>query len=185
FTATVLEDIGDGKGFVVPVSNQAVTVTLTNTNGAVASPAGPFTGTTNSSGQFQVTFTSATAGQVIGNTTTTFTVRVVTLTRATGDSQSGDSGPATKTFIDARISLTPSSTNQVGQPHTFTLTVLQDDGLPICAPNEDPSTDICAPSLHDALPILTNTNGAVASPAGPFTGTTNSSGQFQVTFTSN
>src|SRR5262249_36866041 len=78
-------------------------VTLTNTNGAVAIPATPLSGTTNSSGQFQVTFTSDSAGQVIGNASTTFTLNGVTLTRATGDGKGevgfGDSGPATKSFF--------------------------------------------------------------------------------------
>src|SRR5439155_818881 len=99
FTATVLEDLGDGKGYVVPVANQAVTITLTNTNGAAANPAGPFTGNTNGSGQFAVTFTSATAGQVLGNASSSFTLNGVSLSRATGDSHTGDSGPATKTFV--------------------------------------------------------------------------------------
>src|SRR5262249_48767275 len=64
-----------------------------------ALPPGPFTGTADGNGQFQVTFTSDSAGQVIGNATATLTVGGVALTRATGDSHTGDSGPATKTFV--------------------------------------------------------------------------------------
>jgi uncharacterized repeat protein (TIGR01451 family) len=103
FTATVLENLGDGNGFVVPVANQTVTVKLTNSNGAVAIPATPLSGMTNASGQFQVTFTSDSAGQVIGNASTSFTVNGATETRSTGDSQSGDGGPATKTFVAGKI----------------------------------------------------------------------------------
>jgi len=40
-----------------------------------------------------------------------------------------NSGDAVKTFVDAKISIAPNATNEVGQPHTFTVTVLQDDGL--------------------------------------------------------
>jgi uncharacterized repeat protein (TIGR01451 family) len=54
-----------------------------------------------------VTFTSDSAGQVIGNATTTFTLNGVTLTRSTGDGvgETGfvDGGPATKTFVAGKI----------------------------------------------------------------------------------
>src|SRR5262249_17776740 len=157
-----------------------VTVALTNSNGASFTQFGsvPLTlsGTTDSSGHFQVTFTSNTAGQVIGNATTTLTVSGVALSRATGDSHSGDSGPATKTFEDAKISIAANATNEVGQPHTFTVTVLQNlgDGNGFVAATNDPVTV-----------TLTDSNGAVDVPSTPLSGTTNASGQFQVTFTSN
>ena len=71
-----------------------VTVSLTNTNGAnftqFDSVPLVLSGTTNSSGQFQVSFTSLTAGQVIGNATANLTVDGVSLTRATGDGQAGE-----------------------------------------------------------------------------------------------
>ena len=38
------------------------------------------------------------------------------------------SGPATKTFVDAKISITPDATNEVGHPHTFTVTVQHNSG---------------------------------------------------------
>jgi hypothetical protein len=95
----------------------------------VANPAGPVSGTTDGGGHFFVSFTSATAGQVIGNASTTFSVGGVSLTRATGDSHTGDGGPATKTFVDANIQITPATaTNPVGSPHTFTVTVQQNAG---------------------------------------------------------
>ena len=81
----------------------AVTVTLTNQNGAAANPPGPFNGVTNANGQFDVTFTSATPGEVIGNATTTLVVGGVSLTRMTDGSAVGggqsNSDPATKTFL--------------------------------------------------------------------------------------
>jgi uncharacterized repeat protein (TIGR01451 family) len=180
FTATVLENLGDGNGFVVPVANQLVTVSLTSINGANAVPSTPLSGNTNASGQFQVTFTSATAGQVIGNATTSFTVNNVTETRSTGDSQSGDSGPANKTFVDERISIAPNATNAVGQPHTFTVTVLENLG--------DGNGFVVAVANQAVTVTLTNTNGASYTQFDSvplvLSGTTNSSGQFSVEFTS-
>jgi uncharacterized repeat protein (TIGR01451 family) len=175
FTVTVLDNAGDGNGYV-PAANEPVTVTLTSTNGANAVPSTPLSGTTNASGQFQVTFTSATAGQVIGNASTTFTLNGVTLTRATGDSRTGDSGPATKTFVDERISIAPNATNAVGQPHTFTVTVLENVG---------DNNGFVVPVSGQAVTVtLTSTNGANAVPSTPLSGNTSASGQFQVTFTS-
>ena len=49
----------------------------------------------------------------------------VSLTRAT-DSTHGSTGDATKRFVDATISIAPDAVNAVGQPHTFTVTVMQD-----------------------------------------------------------
>jgi hypothetical protein len=287
FTATLSKDTGTGT--FVPAAGETVTITLTNSNGAAASPAGPFTGTTDANGQFAVTFTSASTGTVTGHAsstlsvngstpfsvatdgtspnsgdaaktfvdaniqitpatatnavgtthvltlhvdvnpgtgfvnapagtsitasilsgpgsfvgsptcttvgttgsctvtitsavtgttvvrgTTTVSVGGLSLTRTTGDSHVGDSADANKTWANAAITITPSATNEVGQPHTFTVTVLNDTGsglLPVGAGEECNVT-------------LTNGNGAVANPAGPFNQTTNASGQCTVTFTS-
>jgi hypothetical protein len=174
FTVTVLQNAGTGGGFVA-AAGAPVTVTLTNHFGAVASPAGPFTGTTDANGHFFVTFTSATAGQVTGSASTMVSVGGISLSRATGDSHAGDSGPATKTFVDAKISITPSATNEVNHNHTFTVTVLQNNGTG--------SGFVAAPGATVTV-SLTNQNGAVASPAGPFTGSTDANGRFSVTFTS-
>src|SRR5262249_18361097 len=100
---TVLQNAGDGNGFVA-AANDPVTVTLIGQNGAVPIlESSSLSGNTNASGQFQVTFTSDSAGQILGNASTTFTLNGVTLTRATGDSHTGDSGPATKTFVAGKI----------------------------------------------------------------------------------
>ena len=50
------------------------------------------------------------------------------LTRATGDAHAGDSADAQKMWVNAAIVIAPNATNEVGQPHTFTVTVLQDTG---------------------------------------------------------
>src|SRR5262249_61943688 len=62
FTVTVLQNAGTGGGFVA-AAGATVTVTLTNHFGAVASPAGPFSGTPGANGQLFVRFTSAPAGE--------------------------------------------------------------------------------------------------------------------------
>jgi uncharacterized repeat protein (TIGR01451 family) len=172
FTVTV-NQIVDGVSSAAAGAN--VTATLTSINGANAVPSTLLSGTTNSSGQFQVTFTSLTAGQVIGNATATLSVLGVSLTRATGDSNAGDSGPATKTFEDATISIAPNATNGITEPHTFTVTVLDNagDGKGFVAAANAPVTV-----------TLTGQNGAVPIAETPLSGTTNASGQFQVTFTS-
>src|SRR5262249_30179743 len=132
YTATVLINRGDGNGFVVDVG-APVTITLANQNGAVANPAGPFSGVTDGSGHFTATFTSATAGKVVGIATTSLTLNGNTITRMTGDGYStvggSDSNNATKTFEDIVISITPASaTNPVNAPHTFTATVFLNNG---------------------------------------------------------
>src|SRR5439155_760525 len=152
FTVTVMQNAGNGY---VAAANEPVTVTLTNQSGAVANPAGPVSGTTNANGQFLVTFTSATAGKVVGHASTTFSVAGVSLTRATGNSHTGDSSDATKTFVDATISIAPSATNEVNHSHTFTVTVLENtgNGSFVPAPNEPVTV------------TLTDQNGGVANPA--------------------
>jgi prealbumin domain-containing protein len=81
-----------------------------------------------------------TAGTFTANATGTVTIDGVTMTRDTDPATSstpsgpGGSGPATKTFVDANITIAPAeATNVVGDLHTFTVTVRKDDGLPTSA----------------------------------------------------
>src|SRR6266571_1089720 len=39
-----------------------------------------------------------------------------------------NSGDAVKVFVDANIAVAPDDTNEVGEPHTFTVTVMKNDG---------------------------------------------------------
>ena len=50
------------------------------------------------------------------------------LTRATDDGKAGDSADAQQDLGQRAISIAPSATNEVGQPHTFTVTLLKDTG---------------------------------------------------------
>jgi hypothetical protein len=120
----------------VAAANASCTITLTNSNGAVANPAGPFTGTTDANGQFSATFTSASAGVVTGHATCSKTVSGVLLSRQT-NGLAGNSGDATKRFVDAYITINPpEATNKVFETHTLTVFVAQDDGLPAGAPGD-------------------------------------------------
>jgi len=119
FTVTLLKDLGNGSGFVA-AAGETVTVTLTASNGATPTPAGPFTLTTNVSGQASVTFSSPTAGLVIGHATSTLSVGGSALFTVATDGVSPNSGDATKTYVDANIQISPNGTNRVGASHTFT-----------------------------------------------------------------
>jgi uncharacterized repeat protein (TIGR01451 family) len=183
FTVTVNQTI---DGVSSGAANANVTVTLDYTNGATDGGHTTLTGTTNPSGQFQVTFVSPTAGQVTGKATATLSVLGVSLTRKTGDSNAGDSGPAVKTYEDATISIGPNGVNGITESHTFTATVMENLGQ---------GGGWVAASGVPVTITLANTNGSnyivtAVSDAGSttdnihFVGTTDASGHFSVTFTS-
>src|SRR5206468_8949686 len=106
FTVTVRQVI---NGVSSAAAGANVTVSLTNSNGASYAQFGSIplvlSGTADAGGHFAVTFTSQSAGIVTGNATATLTVSGVALSRSTGDGQSGDSGAATKRFVDAKVSI--------------------------------------------------------------------------------
>jgi hypothetical protein len=126
FTTTVQADDGltaaqggDGVTGFAAVNLANVSVDLVGTLGAIPDVDSPVNlvpgpanvnvlGTTNASGQFDVTFTSATAGTVTGNASTTITVGGVVLTRDTDPitvptAGPGGSGPAVKTFFAPQV----------------------------------------------------------------------------------
>ncbi len=79
-------------------------------------------------GQCTVTFTSDTPGTFTATATADIPVGDQTLTRTT-DGSGDNSGPATKVFADADISIDPDDVNGIGEPHTFTVDVDQHDGV--------------------------------------------------------
>ena len=58
---------------------------------------------------------------------TTVSVGGVSLTRHTNGT-GANSNPAVKTWVNARIAIAPNATNEVGQAHTFTVTLQKDTG---------------------------------------------------------
>ena len=90
-----------------------------------------------------------------------------------------NSGDAVKTFVNAKIPIAPNATNEVGQPHTFTVTLQKDAG----------TGHASSPAAGEHVDVtLTDSNGAAHTAA---TGTctdaganTNAAGQCTITFTS-
>jgi len=195
FTVTVQQDSGSG---FVPAVGANVTVVLAGANGAVPDISGPsdlppavlstISGTTNGSGQFQVTFTSATAGQVVANATASLVVNGQPLTRDTDPATTsipagpGGSGPATKTFVDARIVLSPATaTNLVNDAHTIVAQVWQDDGLTAAQGGDGVTGFAPAPNGTLVTFALTNSGGATATFVGSNTATlSGGSGSVQI-----
>src|SRR5262249_17095646 len=139
------------------------TVTLTPSNGAsvlgktdnCASP-----GATSGAGNCTVVFHSNTAGQVTGHATVTFSVGGVPLTRATTGTLHSQ-GDAVKTYVDARINIGPAeATNTVGDPHVFTVTIDQDDGLSAAQGGDGVDGFTPAPNGTFATVNLSNSDGA-------------------------
>jgi hypothetical protein len=120
FTVTVQKDTGSG---FVAAQGEHVDVTLTDSNGAVhTAPTGTCTGAganTDASGECTITFTSNSAGQVTGHATSTLSIGGISLAVQT-NGVAPNSGDAVKSFVDARISITPNGVNPVGATHTFT-----------------------------------------------------------------
>jgi hypothetical protein len=109
FTVTVIKDVGDGNGLVVPADGTHPDVTLVPNFGAVVTDKVDncvSTGTVD--GVCTVTFTSATAGQVTGSATVGINFDIdpsITVTRV--------SGSTTVTFVDG--SLRWSKVNHLGE----------------------------------------------------------------------
>ena len=160
-----------GNGYVNAPDGTQINFTIDSGPGAFTT-ANPCT-IAGGTGSCQITLNSAATGVTTVSAHTTLQVGGVTLTRATNGA-AGNSEPATKTYVNARISIAPSATNEVGAPHTFTVTLEKDTGT---------GTFVAAAGEHVDV-TLTDSNGASPAPAGPFSGTTNASGQFAVTFTS-
>jgi hypothetical protein len=164
FVATLFKDTGDGTGFH-PAQGEHIDVSLTPHNGAtVASPtgtcldAGP---NTDANGQCTITFVSNTTGTVTGHGTSTLSVAGSAPFTVQTDGVLLDSGDATKTFVNAMISIAPDATNEVGHPHTFTVTLQKDDGTGTFVPAAGEHVDV----------TLTDSNGASHStPTGSCTG---------------
>ncbi|MFM7225204.1 MAG: beta strand repeat-containing protein [Actinomycetota bacterium] len=172
-TFTVTLQTNDGTGWAA-AAGESVTTSLTDTNGASASvnsgasTCAPPGGTLNGSGQCTIVFQSGSAGVTTGNASWTGSVGGVSFTRATnGNAGPGGSGPAVKTWVDGRIKIEPSDTNEVGNAHTFDVTVEQNAGGGSWAPAVGVTV---AGSIAPGISIATITGGTCE------TGTTNASG---------
>jgi len=183
FTVTLWKDLGDGNGFV-KAANEDVDFTLTNSNGAAHTAAtGTCTnvgGNTDANGECTITFTSNSTGKVTAHASSTLAISGSAAFTVSTDGVSPNTGDAVKTFVNAKISITPSTaTNRVGDPHTFTVTLWKDLG--------DGAGFVKAQG-EDVDFTLTDTNGASHSaPTGSCTtagANTDANGECTITFTS-
>jgi hypothetical protein len=152
---------------------------LTNAGGASATFVGPNSCTTSGgTGSCDVVISSTTAGTTTIKASTDVAVGGVSLHRETGDAKAGDGPNATKHWAAARISIAPDATNEVGQPHTFTVTLEKDTGTGTFVPADAEHVDV----------TLTDSNGATSTaPTGSCTtagANTDAAGQCTITFTS-
>ena len=101
FTVTVTENPGTGS--VAPPDGTKPTLALVNSGGATATLTGGTCGTTGTvAGICTFTIVSPTTGVTTATASVTLTVDGVSVTRSTdGPDSSGDSGPATKTWVKA------------------------------------------------------------------------------------
>ena len=129
---TLLKDTGTGT--FVPAAGEHVTVTLTDTNGAVhTTPTGTCTqagANTDANGQCTITFTSPTAGKVTGHASSTLSIGTPPTTFTVETDGTGlNSADAVKTFVDANIQITPpTALNPVNTNHVLTAHMNVNDG---------------------------------------------------------
>ena len=177
FTAFVEKNLGVGGGWVA-AGGATVSITLANSNGGVADPAGPFNGTTDAAGHFSATFTSNTPGQVTGHAESSLNLGsaqdpIVVQTNGVG--QNG--GNALKTFVDANIQIAPlSDNNPVSTNHTLTGHVNVNDG--------SGAGFVSAPAGTVISFALVNSGGASAAFVGPATCTVATGGSCSVVISS-
>jgi hypothetical protein len=118
-TAGVL--INDGSGWK---GAQNVIVHFTTTGVGALNPAAEIT---DAGGEAKTTLTSDEAGTSTVWAAANVTVRGVAFTLVTDGEVGEFDGPVKKTWVDARISISPSGTNPVGTNHTFTVHVEKND----------------------------------------------------------
>ena len=122
---TGVDSNSDGS-FFDPVSGVIPTITFPNGAPSSVDTTDCDVGT-DAFGNCDVVINSAGAGTFTIHAAVSFDVSGVTLSRET-DGLGQNSGDATKVYVDASISISPNAVNVVSDPHTFTVTVMEDDG---------------------------------------------------------
>ena len=192
FTVTVKADDGDGTGLQL-VSGQVVSVTLQDSLGgtAVTDDDPDTTSTcddgTNAGGQCVVVFSSATTGVTTGTASANVTVGGLgfTITSA-NDAEVAANADATKTWVNARISINGDDTNSVEEAHIFTVLVEKDlgDGNGfVAAAGED--VDVTLANSSGAAYVLDSASTTCDVAAANTDADTDSSGECVAVFTSN
>ena len=123
-TLTAHVNVNDGTGFANAPDGTPISSTVDTGPGGLTSATCMTSG---GSGSCTVDLTSSVTGVTTVSAHTTVSVGGVVLTRNT-DGTGSNSGPVTKRWVDAKIAIAPSATNRIGQPHTFTVTLMRDAG---------------------------------------------------------
>jgi hypothetical protein len=153
-TATVMED--PGTGYVVASGE---TVKYTVIAGTATFVGGVDTCVTNGSGQCSVSIISNSVGDNTIKAVSDVGVSSLVLHRET-DSTHSSSGPATKKYVDAYITITPEdATNPIHSPHVFTVTYTQVPGTATPAATANISVNVSP--TPDLLNTTTCGNGIV------------------------
>ena len=114
-----------------------IEVTAELEEGSVGSFDGSNVCTTGTDGTCTVTINSSAAGTSTVSASASVTVDGVTFEIET-DGDGGNSDAAVKTWVDAKIGIADPGTNEVGQPHTFIVTLEKDPGTGfVAAAGED------------------------------------------------
>src|SRR6266536_3942375 len=125
FTVTLMKDTANGSGFVA-AAGEHVSFTLTDSNGATStlnaasSTCDDAGANTDASGQCLIVVNSTTAGKVTAHASSTLSVAGSAAFTVATDGSGLNSSDAVKTYVDAKISITPSGVNPIGATHTFT-----------------------------------------------------------------
>lgn len=151
-------DINHGSGWENAPAGTVINFTASGP-GTLSAPSCTTVGTT---GSCTVTLTSTEVGTTVVNASTDALTDGLLILRNTSG-QAGNSGPATKKWVDAYITIGESATNNITDPHTFTITVTQIPGEATPA-----STVAITPSVNPAPSSQSTTCG----PAIAFTGNT-------------
>ena len=190
FTVHVTANAGTGSGSQ-PVAGVVPVITFPDGAPETVDTSDCDAGT-DASGNCDVIVNSSTATTISAHAAAEVPVGDTTISVET-DGEGGNSGDATKRWVDAKISIAPDAVNAVGEAHTFTVTVQQDDGL-LAADGGDGVTGFTAATVGNVDVTLTDSNGAVSVLNGtlsscddgqPSADNLDASGQCVVVFTSN
>jgi hypothetical protein len=122
FTVTVNKEVA---GTEMPAAGTEVTVDFTVV-GADAQTPNPATCTTDSNGECTVAVNSTTAGDITAHASANVEVLPGDLVPVETDGLGDNSGDAVKHYVDASVSIAADGVNEVGNSHTFTVTVTPD-----------------------------------------------------------
>ena len=178
--ASDTNEVGDPHVFTVTVTqvpNGATPATTANITRSVT-PTPDTTNTTTCGAEVSfnggnvatctITVNSSVAGVFDVDASVTATIGGVSVSRSTsGTSGPGGNSGATKTYVDARITIALDGVNEVGDPHPFTVTVFEDPG----------TGEVAAAGETVTLSITSGTATFVTNGLQSITCVTNASGQ--------